>query len=328
MIGLIPAAGAGRRLRPHTHSLPKALLQVAGKPILGHIMDGIMGLELDEVILVVGTMGEKIQEWVKGRYKIPISFVHQRVLKGLGHSVWLARNMVKGRPLLIVYGDTIFEGDLREGINPRVDGSLGVKRVEDSSFFGVVELEGGVIRRLVEKPGISSPGLAIVGVNFIHNSDLLFSCLNELMEKGITTGGEYQLTDAFQLMVERGGRLTVFPVENWWDCGRPESLLATNRHLLEGLSEPGERRGCIITPPVYLAATAKVENSILGPYLSVGDGAKIEGSIISDSIIGARAEVTNCLLRSSLVGDNAVVRGNFTRLNVGDSSTIDFKSLK
>ncbi len=328
MIGLIPAAGEGRRLRPHTHSLPKALLQVAGKPILGHILDEIVGLGLEEVILVVGTMGEKIQEWVRGRYEIPISFVHQRELKGLGHSVWLARDRVKERSLLIVYGDTIFEGDLREGINPKVDGSIGVKRVEDAGSFGVVELEGGVVKRLVEKPGVSSPGLAIVGLNFIHNSNLLFSCLNELMEKGITNKGEYQLTDAFQLMVQRGGRLTVFPVENWWDCGRPESLLATNRHLLQGMPGPEERKGCVITPPVYLAPSARVENSILGPHLSVGDGAKIEGAIISDSIIGARAEVTNCLLHSSLVGENAVVKGNFTRLNVGDSSTIDFKSLK
>ena len=328
MIGLIPAAGEGRRLRPHTHSLPKALLQVAGKPILGHIMDGIVGLGLEEVILVVGAMGEKIQKWVRGRYEIPISFVHQRELRGLGHSIWLARDRVKGQPLLIVYGDTIVEGDLRGGIDPTVDGSIGVRRVKDASSFGVVELQGEVVKRLVEKPGGSSAGLAIVGVNFINNSDLLFSCLNELMEKGITTKGEYQLTDAFQLMVERGGRLTVFPVESWWDCGRPESLLATNRHLLQGLSNPGEREGCVIIPPVYLASSARVENSILGPNLSVGDGAKIERSIILDSIIGARAEVTNCLLHSSLVGENAVVRGDFVQLNVGDSSTIDFKSLK
>ncbi len=327
MICIIPAAGEGRRLRPHTHSLPKALLQVAGKPILGHIMDGIMGLDLEEVILVVGTMGEKIREWVKGRYRVPISFVHQRRLRGLGHSIWLTRNKVKGRPLLIVYGDTIFEGKLGEGMKPGGDGSIGVKRVEDASSFGVVETEGGIVKRLVEKPGISSPGLAIVGVNFIYNPDLLFSCLDELMEKGITTKGEYQLTDAFQLMVERGAKLTVFPVENWWDCGRPESLLVTNRHLLEGLPRPEEREGCLIHPPTYLSPTAMVENSILGPYLSVGDGAEIRGSIIANSIIGKRAEVTNCLLRSSLVGDNAIVRGNFTKLNVGDSSAINLKSL-
>lgn len=328
MIAIIPAAGEGTRLRPHTHSLPKALLQVAGKPILGHIMDEIMGLGLDEVILVVGAMGEKIRGWVEKRYNLPITFVHQEERRGLGHSIYLARRLVKGRPLLIVYGDTIFEGDLKGGMNPQVDASLGVKRVEDAGSFGVVELEGEVVSRLVEKPGGSLPGLVIVGVNFIYNPDLLFSCLDELMEKGITTKGEYQLTDAFQLMVERGGKLTVFPVENWWDCGHPESLLVTNRHLLESLPEPSGRRGCIITPPVYLSSTAQVENSILGPYLSVGDGAKISGSIIADSIIGARAEVTNCLLRSSLVGDNAVVKGNFTRLNVGDSSAIDFKALE
>lgn len=324
MKAIIPAAGIGSRLRPQTHTLPKALLHVAGKPIIGHILDHLVELEVTDVVIVIGALGEKIETYVRQTYPLKATFVEQGERKGLGHSIYLALQATEPEPVLIVYGDTIFEGDIARGIDFSVDGSLGVKEVADPRRFGTVETKNGRVVRLVEKPEKPKSNLVIVGVNFINNFQLLLDCLKRIVEEDIKTRGEYQLTDAFQLMVDQGARLTTFPVEGWFDCGKPETLLATNRHLLERFQYGGEIEGSVIRPPTYVSPSAQVKNSIIGPYVSVADGAIITNSIIEDSIIGERAEVSDSLLKGSLVGDSAVVQGKFTQLNVGESSEIRF----
>ncbi len=320
---IIPAAGMGRRLKPHTHTLPKPLLSVGGKPILAHIIDEIVGLGIRKIVLVVGYRGDQIIEFATERYAdCEIHAVRQDKPEGIGQAVYLARSYAEGRPTLIVFGDTVFECDLVPIARLDVDGAIGVREVEDPSRFGVVRLEGDRIVEVVEKPEHYVSNQAMVGVNLIRDSDRLFACLDDIISSGKRTRGEFQLTDAFALMVAQGAHLHAFPVDNWFDCGVTESLLETNRHLLGRLGPAKPREGVILIPPVYLADSAEVTNSVVGPHVSVGENARISDSVIKDSIIGAGAVVAGCYLHQSLIGDHAIVEAGARQLNVGDSSEV------
>ncbi len=320
---VIPVAGVGSRLRPHTHTTPKPLLHVAGKPILGYILDEVVRLGIRKVALVVGYMGDRIFEFAQQAYDFcEIVPVTQDEMLGLGHAVFLTREWTDGRPILIIYGDTVFESNLAEAAAVRAEGAIGVRQVENPSRFGVVELEGSRILRLVEKPENFVSNVAIVGINLIRNSALLFSCLETMIQQGLKTRGEFQLTDAFNMMVTEGAHLETFQVDNWFDCGTPDTLLETNRHLLARLPQPEAREGAILIPPVFVSESATVTNSVLGPNVSVEDGAVVADARIRDSIIGEGARVTGCFLERSLVGTNAVVEAGPRRLNVGDSSEV------
>ncbi len=323
---VIPAAGVGTRLRPLTHTAPKALVQVAGKPIIGHILDKLSKAGIRKVVLIIGYMGGKIADYLETNYSFEkTKYVEQEEMKGLGHAVGLTEKIVGEDPCLIVYGDTITEGDITVGIDNRFDGLIGVKRVENPHRFGVVQLDGdNKIRRLVEKPDKFVSDLAIVGVNYIKSSGLLFECLEELLKENVTTKGEYQLTDAFGLMVEKGAILSIFPIEDWFDCGNPETLLETNRYLLSLNSKSRQIPGSIIVHPVFISESTKIENSIIGPYVSIADGAYVESSIVRNSIISENSIVRDCVLEGSLIGNEATVRGGSKKLNVGDASQIDF----
>ncbi len=321
---IIPAAGVGTRLRPHTHTMPKALIHVAGKPILAHILDDLVGLGVKDVVLVVGHMGDHIREYVDEHYpRLNRAYVEQPERLGLGHAVRLTRQHVIGHPTLIVLGDTIFRADFSEIVEGG-DSRIGVKEVDDPRRFGVVEVEDGVATRLVEKPEHPTSNLAIVGVYYITDSPLLFNALDELVAKGMRTKGEYQLTDALQLMIERGHRIRPFPVEAWYDCGKTETLLETNRELLELKAEPLPRAlvGSVIVPPVAIDPTAEIHNSIVGPHVSIATRAVVRDAIVRDAIVNQDASVEQVLLEGSVIGENAVVRGTFRHLNVGDSSEV------
>ena len=221
MRAIIPVAGVGSRLRPHTYMLPKVLLNVAGKPILAHILDKIIGEGITEATFVVGHMSDKIREYVSSAYpKFSAEYVEQEERLGLGHAIYLSRNTIGGEPVLIILGDTIFDVDLKPVLKNGVS-SLGVKHVEDPRRFGVAEKVNGHISRLVEKPENPISNLAIVGLYYLKNARLLVACLNELVDKDIRTKGEYQLTDALQMMIDRGEKMTTFDVEGWFDCGKP-----------------------------------------------------------------------------------------------------------
>jgi glucose-1-phosphate thymidylyltransferase len=327
MNAIIPVAGVGTRLRPHTYSLPKALLRVGDKPIIGHILDKLVPLNIDRLILIIGYLGGKIKAYVSANYTFnDVQYVEQKKRNGLGHAVWMARSLAGEDPALIVYGDTIFEGDLSEALDDRVDGKIGVKQVEDPRRFGVVQMEGTRIRRLAEKPETFISDLAIVGVNYIHNTSLLFRSLDRIIEEDITTRGEYQVTDAFQLMVEEGAHLEIFPVEDWFDCGKPETLLATNRHLLSNgvVSPPVSGEHVVVIEPCFIASSARIVDSVIGPYVSIGESTVVEGCRIRDSIIGDEATVETCVLEGSLIGDNTIIHGTPQKLNIGDSAEICF----
>ncbi len=323
MRAVIPVAGEGTRLRPHTHTTPKPLLRVAGKPILGHILDDIVQLDIGEVILVVGYRGEDIVEYVKSNYDLKVDVVEQTERLGLGHAVFLSKEYVYGDPVFIMLGDTIFKGDLKEMI--AASGNvIGVKRVSEPKRFGIVEVVGGKIVNLVEKPDSPKSNLAVAGVYAIYDSRALFDALEELISIGYRTKGEFQLTDALNKMIQMGIEIKAFEVEGWYDCGKPETLLETNRALLEASSPKTSIPGSIVIDPVFIAEDAQVLSSIVGPYVSIAGGSVVRKSIVRNSIIGEKAVVEDALLESSLIGDNAIVRGMFKRLNVGDSSQIDF----
>lgn len=323
MKAIIPAAGIGSRLKPHTHTAPKALLHVAGKPILGHILDELLAFGIDEVVVVVGFLGEKIVEYVKNNYEVRASFITQRELNGLGWAIYITREHIAEDPILIILGDTIFETDLSEVLNGQFD-SVGTKIVDDPRRFGIAETDGQFITALVEKPEKPTSNQALVGIYYIKSTDLFSRSLEELVAKKITTRGEYQLTDALGLMIKYGCKMTTFNVEGWFDCGKPDTLLSTNRYLLSQIKSVDKRSGNILLPPVYISPSAVLENSVVGPNVSVGDNARIVRSIVKDSIISECAEVTDCLLEESLIGNNSFISGQFKRANLGDSSEIRY----
>jgi glucose-1-phosphate thymidylyltransferase len=322
---IIPVAGEGTRLRPHTYVLPKALLTVADKPILGHILDGVLAAGIQDVVLVVGYRGEQILEYVRTAYpQLELQWVEQEEPKGLGHALWSARHYLQGEPVLIILGDTIVEVDWAELLRQE-ENLVGVKPVEDPSRFGVVVMHGDVVAGFVEKPSVPPSNLALVGLYFLRASQQLREALEELMRQGIRTRGEYQLTDALELMRQWGTRFRAFAVEAWYDCGKVETLLETNRHLLQRRGNSPQLPGCAIIPPVYIAQTAQVEHSVIGPNATIGPGAVVRESIVRDTIINAGAHVEAVLLEHSVIGANAHVCGRFQRLNLSDESQVQWK---
>ena len=329
MKAIIPLAGAGTRLRPLTHSKPKALLRVGSKPIISHIIDSLLTVGCDNLVLIIGSEGRNIPLFVKEHYpNIGIETVVQENQLGLGHAVSLAEQAVHDTEIIVIYGDTIIDGDVSGIIDKTVDGVIAVKEVEDPRRFGVVNIKNGIISRFVEKPSLPESNLAIIGFNYFKNSNVLFECLNEIIENKQKTRGEYQITDAFQLMVERGLKMKPYTIEGWFDAGTPQTLLDTNRYMLKREGNCERLPGSIIIPPVFIPENARISNSIIGPNVSVGNSAVIEKSVISDSIIGDEAKVVNACLSNSLIGDNAEVLERPRKLAISDHSILDFDNEK
>lgn len=321
---IIPLAGFGTRLRPHTFTKPKPLVNVAGKPVLGHILDKLANLDVEEIVFVTGYLGDQIEAYVSANYHFPARYVEQKELKGQAHALYLTRDYVQG-PVLIIFVDTIFETDLSNLSHVEGDGVLYVKRVEDPRRFGVAVLEDGHVTKLIEKPSTFEHNLAVIGVYYIRDSQWLMRAIDELIRRDIKTQGEYFLADALQLMIDQGARMVANELEVWEDCGKPETVLHTNRYLLDqGHGQVVSTENSIIIEPVYIAQSATVVNSIIGPYVTIADEGVIKNSIVRDSIIDERAHIEGAMLSGSLIGRDAKVSGSFERLNVGDSSQVDF----
>jgi glucose-1-phosphate thymidylyltransferase len=323
MRAIIPVAGIGSRLRPHTHTIPKVLINVAGKPIIGHIMDKIIADGFDSATIVVGYLGDKIKEYISDNYSIKVDFVEQEERLGLGHAIYLSRHTISKDPILIILGDTVFDVDLKTMTTGEFS-SIGVKDVTDPRRFGVAETVNGFISRVVEKPDNPTSNKAIVGLYFIKRPDLLLDCLKEMINNNIRTKNEFQLTDALQIMIDRGEKLKIFPIDGWYDCGKPETLLETNKYLLHQHSTHQIPDGVVVIPPVFISPKSKVQSSIVGPNATIAAGADVKDSIIRNSIISEDATVQSALLEESIVGTNAVVKGGYKRINVGDSSELEF----
>lgn len=324
MKAIIPVAGMGTRLRPHTHTVPKALLHVAGKTIIEHILDEVMAVEPTEIIFIVGHLGGMIEEYIKPVVDVPTRFVTQKETLGIAHAIYQGKEYIDESPLLIVLGDTIFTADLK-GVAERGVSAVGVRTVDDPSRFGVVVVDGDRIIKLVEKPKEPISLLAIAGVYYISDPPLLVSAVEHLFENDIRTKGEFQLTDALQAMLDREHEMQTFSISGWYDCGTPEALLETNRTLLAKFDGHVPRPGAIIIPPVWIDESAAIQNSIVGPNVSVAAGSIVKDSIISDCIVSEYAVVEKIILNSSIVGDKSRVVGRPSSVNVGDSSELVLK---
>lgn len=330
MKALIPAAGIGTRLRPHTYTKPKPMIYVAGKQIIGHILDNLIGC-VDDVIIVVGYMKETLIEYVEENYsdKFNIEFVEQKERLGLGHAVYVAKDIINNSKCLITLGDEIFGINYNEMLEIHknqlpCDASIGVKVVDMPEHYGIVELDNGHITHLVEKPKEPKSNLAVAGVYIIEETKLLYECLEEIMKENNT--GEYQLTDALQKMVEKGAILKKFNITKWYDCGRAEMLLNVNKMLLnQNTKIKGIAENCVINEPVIVDENSFLRNSIIGPYVSIAKGSIVENAIIENSIIGFKSRIKNIVLKDSLIGDEVVVQGNEHKMNVGENTKIVMK---
>jgi len=328
MKAIIPVAGAGTKLRPHTYTQPKALIPLAGKTILSIIVDQLKDAGINDFIFIIGYLGDKIRDYVNQTYPdLNVHFVNQNERQGIGHAIQLTRNIVRDDEVFIVLGDTICEYDVPEVLS-RPHSVLGIKRVDDPRDFGVAEIgEDGFISRVVEKPQIPKSNMALVGIYRIKESVLLFDCLEQNIKNLVKSRGEFSITDAIQCMIGHGARFQSFKVQNWFDCGKKETLLESNATLLKkfggAVSEERHFENAIIVPPVSIARDCEIRNSIVGPNVTIGEGASISHSVIKDSIIGSFADLSDIVLTRSLIGSDTEVKGECRSLNIGDNTEID-----
>lgn len=335
MKAVVPAAGEGTRLYPQTHTRPKPMVRVAGKPVLGHILDDVVDSPIDEVVVVVGVMREAVVEYVQRHYGhvLETRFVEQDSPEGLAHAVYQARPAVEDEPLVVALGDMLFERGYTHALAAHrelgaVDGSIGVKRVDDPGSYGVVTVEDGRVVDLAEKPDDPDSDLAISGVYVFEDAGRLFDAVEHLLAEDVRgAGGEYQLTDALALLVEQGATFGTFEVAEWYDCGRPETLLAANRVLLERRADGGRTASIygdssVVLPPADVGDDVTLAGSAVGPYVSIDDGAEIVDSHVTNAIVGREATLRQVNLDRSIVGDGATVTGTPKELNVGDSSHV------
>lgn len=330
MKAVIPLAGKGTRLRPHTHLLPKPLLRVAGRPVLAHLLDDLVRFGIREMVFIVGHLDDVIRRYMAEAYPdLRVDYVVQAVQDGTAGAVKLAQPFVDDE-LLILYADTLFAADLSPARASTSEWSavIWTKEVEDYRKYGVVVTDrDGAVTHIVEKPREPISRRANIGLYYIRDSALLFEGIDHVLASPASSSGEYYLPDAFLYMVNRGARIRTAPVDSWHDCGSPEGLLGTNRHLLEAgratVSSAARLTGCSLVEPVRVEEDVVAEGSVLGPNVTLERGARVVGSRLADTIVGAGARVEGARLDGSLVGAGAVVRGVEGRVNVSDHSVVE-----
>ncbi len=328
MKAIIPVAGAGTKLRPHTYTQPKALIPLAGKTILSINVDQLHEAGINEFIFIVGYFGEKIQDYIKTKYPgLTCHYIFQNERKGTAHAINLTKKIIDNDEVFIVLGDTICEYNINEMLGSPWS-MLGVKKVDDPRDFGVAEVdEKGFITKVVEKPAIPKSNMALVGLYKIKDSKLLFDCVTNIITNEIRSHNEFNLTDALECMISGGAKFKSFKVENWFDCGRKESLIESNSILLEkfggAIAEPNNFENTIFIPPVSIAEGCDIKNSIIGPHVAMGENTIVHSSIIKTSIIGSYSKLYDVMLDDSLIGNDTEVTGETRSLNIGDNTEID-----
>lgn len=321
---IIPMAGKGTRLRPHTHTRAKPLVHVAGKTVLAHILDELEKLKVTEVIFIIGYLGDQIKDYVEKNYNFKTTFVVQKELRGQAHAIKLAEPYIK-EDVIIWFVDTLSDPDIKKLKKTKADGVIYVKEHEDPERFGIVFPDkNGFIEKIVEKPKNPQSNLANIGLFYIKDYKAMFSAIDYLIEHDMQLKGEFYLVDAFNIMIERGSKLKAEKVSFWEDCGQPETLLATNRFMLKRMRTKKFKglKNSMVIKPVFIDEGAEIENSIIGPYVSIAKNAKIKNSVIKNSIVGENSKVIDAQIKESLIGAYAHVQGVYKRLNVGDDSQI------
>ena len=319
---ILPVAGFGTRLRPQTWTKPKPLVSVAGKPMLEHVLDRVLPLGPEKVVFITGFLGEQIELWARENLEVPVAFVEQPEMRGQTDAILRTRDLVGG-DALILFPDMLFEADFSPLRDVNADVVMFTKEVDDPSALGIAVVEDGRIVRLVEKPQEPISNLAVIGIYYVRQMPDLFVAIEEQMRRGLSLKNEYFIADAIQLMIDGGAEVVPMPVTEWEDCGNAETLLGTNRYLLRRqYAEVAARSGSAIVAPSYIAADAVVENSVVGPFASIGPGVTVRHSIVRDSIVEERALVSDALLDRSIIGRRARVSGLARGLNIGDDAVV------
>lgn len=322
---IIPLAGKGTRLRPHTHTVPKPMLKVCGKPVMDYVLDDVRKLgDVSEVIYITGHLKETVEAHARTAYSdLPATFIEQKVQDGTAGAVALAKAHVS-EPVLIIFVDTIFDADLGVIKTSPDDGIIWTKEVEDYQRFGVVVTDAnGHMTKIVEKPKTPISKRANIGLYYIRDWKLLYEGIDHVL-KSPQNQGEYYLTDAFQYMIEHGAKLKVLDVAGWYDAGKIDTLLATNRVMLDkGLARrPKDVEDCTIIDPVYIEDDVVLTGSTVGPNVCVLAGSRLLSCTVSNTLIGTKSMLARCTLSNSLVGDRVVLEGVKGEVTVGDDAEV------
>ncbi len=329
MKAIIPVAGAGTQLRPLTYTQPKPLIPVAGKPIISYIIENLKKAGVDEYIFVIGYLGEKIKDYIERKYPdLKKVFVSQDQRFGTGHAILTAKDFINEKEDLFIYfGDTLVDMDFGKMIESP-NSCFAIKKVETPGGFGIVEFDRrGKVNRVVEKPKIPKSNMALVGLYLIKEVSKLLDALAYIVEQGKRTEGEFSLTDGLMRMIETGIPFSAIEVQNWYDCGKKETLLETNAIFLdrEGYASSNlpEYDNSIVIHPVSIGRNCKIVNSIVGPHATIGSHVNINSSIVQNSIIGNYAALKEVALKNSVIGNDTSITGFRQSLNIGDNTEID-----
>lgn len=322
-------AGLGSRLRPHTWSKPKPLVQVAGKSVLAHLLDSFRTIpEPDnvELIFIVGYLGDQVRVYMEEFFPhVKAHYVVQPKMEGQSQALWLAREYLHG-PMMMVFADTLAETDYSFLSSIDVDGIAWVKSVEDPRRFGVAEVnDSGFVTRMIEKPSEMDNNRAVIGLYYYQDSARILEAIKTQLDTGRTVKGEYFLTEANNIYLENGATMKTREVDVWLDAGTPEAILDTNRYLLgHGRSnQPVFGSDVKIIKPVFIHPQAEIKNSVIGPNASIDRGCVIENSRISDSVLDANASIISCQLHDSLIGRDTKIVSVNGKLDVGDNSRVE-----
>lgn len=331
---IIPMAGRGSRLRPHTLTVPKPLIPIAGKPIVQRLVEDIVALYdggVEEIAFIIGDFGDQVEKdllEVAANLGAKGTICYQDEPLGTAHAIWMAKESLQGE-VIIAFADTLFRADFK--LDQTKDGAIWVKSVENPSAFGVVTLnEAGIIDKMVEKPTEYVSNLAIIGIYYIREGEKLKAEIQHLIDNKIMGKGEYQLTDALENMKNKGANFVPGEVKDWMDCGNKFAVLDTNKKILDYEQEAGnnlvsetvESNHSVIIQPCFIGEGVVLENSVVGPHVSIGDNTQVRNSVIRMTLIQNNTQVENVVLDNSMIGNNAEIVPQAGNFDLGDFSRI------
>lgn len=331
---IVPMAGRGSRLRPHTLTVPKPLVPVGGKPIVHRLVEDIAGVldqKIDNIAFIIGDFGSEVENElleVAASLGAKGSIHYQEQPLGTAHAVLCAKEHLQG-PTVVAFADTLFKADFK--ISPETDGILWVKQIEDPSAFGVIKMnEQGEIIDFVEKPQTFVSDLAMIGIYYFREGEKLRTELEYLIENNIIKGGEYQLPDALRRLTEAGYKFKPGEVSEWLDCGNREVTVFTNQRVLEFDREKNiaqERKGLIannsvIIEPCFIGENVVLENAVVGPHVSIGNNTKVKDSVVKNTIIQNNSSISNVVVKDSMIGSHASFSKEASDISIGDYTNL------
>jgi len=319
---VIPLAGLGRRMRPHTHTRAKPMVRLAGRPILGHLLDWVVDDRVDEVILIISPHQTEVEEYARTATSQPVRMVVQDHPRGQADAIARVAPFVD-EPLLIVFSDTLADVTFDHLSDVDGDGLIYVKEIADPSRMGIIAVENNQIVDMIEKPQVPISNLATIGMYYFKDHVGLFSAIDRVLAQPPQLQGEYFLADAIKTMIEDGKVLRPYVATTWEDTGTPEATLHAHRFVLERFGrQPKPRDGVVFVPPVHVADDAEISESVVGPYVTIESGCRVERSVLTDCILAPDVSVKNQVLERALLGERVVVTGSPLSANLGDDSTV------